>query len=245
MAWSSAQAVVPATDPVSAASEIFKDWRFESLFRRIDPSIRGQIPERAFYDYFQAMASRLGRVRRVEKKWLNESGGNEVHVINEVLFDRGPAKVILSLVRRDGSWYLKEMVIESELLEDFGAQAASARGERRFHEWSTSVSAADEEQKFKTTKLTMELDLAAALELYKIDNAQYPATSEGLRALIERPAAAKGWQGPYLDEYEMLDAWGHEFVYRSPGVRHPAGFDLYSKGADGRGDGNQADDIVL
>jgi len=77
--------------------------------------------------------------------------------------------------------------------------------------------------------------LSAALNLYRLDNAAYPSTEQGLRALVERPtghAAAANWAaGGYLERVPR-DPWGNEYQYLSPGV-HSA-FDLFSYGADGR-----------
>src|SRR5689334_13120623 len=48
----------------------------------------------------------------------------------------------------------------------------------------------------KAAKVQIE-GLGSALELYKLDNGRYPTTSEGLKALVQAPAGASGWNGPY------------------------------------------------
>lgn len=86
--------------------------------------------------------------------------------------------------------------------------------------------------------------LKSALDLYKLDNFNYPSTEQGLQALVEQPSgspAAKNWkQGGYVDTLPT-DPWGNPYQYLSPGVH--AEVDIYSLGADGRpgGDGVNAD----
>jgi general secretion pathway protein G len=73
--------------------------------------------------------------------------------------------------------------------------------------------------------------LSTALELYKVDTGRYPSTGEGLRALVEAPAGAASWNGPYLFKRDVpSDPWGRPYAYRSPG-EHGA-FDIVSLGAD-------------
>jgi general secretion pathway protein G len=82
----------------------------------------------------------------------------------------------------------------------------------------------------KAAKVQIE-SLASALELYKLDTGSYPSTSEGLRALIESPQGASGWNGPYLTKREVPnDPWGRPYNYRAPG-QHGV-FDIFSLGAD-------------
>lgn len=74
-------------------------------------------------------------------------------------------------------------------------------------------------------------DLAAALDLYRLDVGRYPATQEGLDSLVQAPAAVQNWNGPYVKKHQMLlDPWGHPFNYRIPGEH--GDYDLYSLGAD-------------
>lgn len=80
-----------------------------------------------------------------------------------------------------------------------------------------------------------------ALDAYRLDTGRYPTTEEGLAALVERPATAAKWNGPYLQRKVPPDPWGQAYVYRSPGAAHE--FDLLSLGKDGRpgGSGDAAD----
>jgi general secretion pathway protein G len=78
--------------------------------------------------------------------------------------------------------------------------------------------------------------LETALKLYKLDNGGYPATEQGLIALVEKPETGnvpKKWKdGGYLEKGRVpKDPWGNDFVYLSPGVH--GDFDIISYGADG------------
>ena len=87
--------------------------------------------------------------------------------------------------------------------------------------------------------------LKTPLVRYRIDIGDYPATSEGLAALLTAPNnAADKWHGPYMDVSGgklPVDPWGQPYEYRYPGVKNPGGYDLYSKGPDKTAD--TADDI--
>jgi len=71
--------------------------------------------------------------------------------------------------------------------------------------------------------------LQNALEMYKLNNYDYPTTEQGLRALIEKPADAKNWRR-YVKGKLPVDSWGNNYQYLSPGSR--GDFDLYSQGKD-------------
>jgi len=86
-----------------------------------------------------------------------------------------------------------------------------------------------------------------ALQLFYLDNGFYPTTEQGLKALIEKPAAGrvprKYRDGGYLEGHKIpRDPWGNPYVYISPGT-HDKSFDIFSLGSDGEegGEGNDAD----
>jgi len=81
-----------------------------------------------------------------------------------------------------------------------------------------------------------------SLNAYELDIGEFPNTSQGLKALIERPSEVSedDWQGPYMDEIPK-DPWNNEFVYKNP-PEHSRDYDLYSFGPD-RQEGTD-DDIV-
>jgi type II secretion system protein G len=86
------------------------------------------------------------------------------------------------------------------------------------------------------------------LGMFKMDCGRYPTTEEGLNALITRPKdmPVHEWHGPYFDPPELpKDPWGHDYVYRCPGIHNPDGFDLFSCGPDGvsKTSGDDEDDF--
>ena len=84
--------------------------------------------------------------------------------------------------------------------------------------------------KSDTAALQIE-DLGAALDVYMLENGQYPTTDQGLRALVEAPAGNERWNGPYLRKPKVpQDPWGNAYQYKSPGEH--GDFDLFSYGAD-------------
>ncbi|ABA59339.1 type II secretion system major pseudopilin GspG [Nitrosococcus oceani] len=87
-------------------------------------------------------------------------------------------------------------------------------------------------------------DLAATLDLYRLEVGRYPSTEEGLQALVEAPPGATRWNGPYLKKKQVpVDPWGYEYHYRSPG-EHGA-FDIYSLGADNSEGGEGEDQDIV
>ena len=94
--------------------------------------------------------------------------------------------------------------------------------------------------KTKTAKIQIK-DLEMSLEMYKLDVGTYPASSEGLEALVQKPSDADGWNGPYLKSEVPKDPWKNDYYYVYPGTR--AEIDIYSLGQDGAqgGDGENAD----
>jgi general secretion pathway protein G len=79
--------------------------------------------------------------------------------------------------------------------------------------------------------------IGTVLDMYKLDVGDYPNTSDGLQALIERPSDAPNWNGPYLkSDSGALDPWNHPFVYRFPSDRSGHDYDLCSRGPSASGD---------
>ena len=73
--------------------------------------------------------------------------------------------------------------------------------------------------------------LSSVLDLYDLDMGSYPTTEQGLAALVQRPAAAESWNGPYLKGDSVpLDPWSHPYIYRSPSERAQHDYDLCSSG---------------
>jgi general secretion pathway protein G len=86
--------------------------------------------------------------------------------------------------------------------------------------------------------------LMQALKLYRLDNLRYPATDQGLAALVSAPTIPPlptNWKpGGYLERLPK-DPWGNPYQYLNPGLRGE--IDVLSFGADGvsGGDGVDAD----
>lgn len=75
--------------------------------------------------------------------------------------------------------------------------------------------------------------LEASLNLYKLDNYEYPSTDQGLEALVTQPdipPEAPHWKaGGYVDRLP-LDPWQQPYQYLSPGTH--GSVDIYSTGPD-------------
>ena len=86
--------------------------------------------------------------------------------------------------------------------------------------------------------------LGSALNIYKLDNYNYPSTQQGLEALVRKPGGqpeAKNWKtGGYIERLPK-DPWGNDYHYQSPG-QHGV-FDVYTLGRDNQpgGEGVDAD----
>lgn len=86
--------------------------------------------------------------------------------------------------------------------------------------------------------------LESSLNLYKLDNFNYPSTQQGLDALVSQPSGepqARNWKsGGYVKSLPK-DPWGNPYQYLNPGVKGE--FDIFSLGADNRpgGEGAAAD----
>ncbi len=98
------------------------------------------------------------------------------------------------------------------------------------------------------TARTQIKQLESALEFYRLDNARYPSTEQGLQALVQQPTiepVPKRWRPEgYLQGGEVpLDPWDNPYQYLRPGQANPHTFDLWSFGADGQPGGadNDAD----
>ena len=86
--------------------------------------------------------------------------------------------------------------------------------------------------------------LESALEQYRLDNLTYPASGDGLNALLTAPAGLaqpeRYRQGGYIKKLPA-DPWGKAYLYSAPGRK--GAFDIYSLGADSApgGEGENAD----
>lgn len=85
--------------------------------------------------------------------------------------------------------------------------------------------------------------IGATLDLYRLDNTQYPSTAQGLQALVTKPSGYPAPRNYNPEGYARklpTDPWGNPYVYAAD---EDGGFELYSLGADGAegGEGAAAD----
>ncbi|RKY35070.1 MAG: type II secretion system protein GspG [Candidatus Omnitrophota bacterium] len=78
-------------------------------------------------------------------------------------------------------------------------------------------------------------NIPLALDLFELDNGNYPTTEQGLSALITKPTIPplpNNWNGPYFKR-KPVDPWGNSYIYVSPGTYNKEDYDLSSSGKDG------------
>lgn len=82
--------------------------------------------------------------------------------------------------------------------------------------------------------------IETALKIYRLDNYVYPATEQGLEALVAAspldPQPRNFKRGGYLAEVPV-DPWGRPYLYLSPGENGEV--DIYTLGADGLSGGEE------
>lgn len=91
-----------------------------------------------------------------------------------------------------------------------------------------------EQSKRKIAKIQISL-IENGIKLFKLDTGRYPSTDEGLKALLEKPANAPNWDGPYLEKGLPKDPWKRDYTYIYPGNKYI--YEIYSLGADGKSGG--------
>ena len=82
-----------------------------------------------------------------------------------------------------------------------------------------------------------------ALDLYKLDNGNYPSTDQGLMALVEKPTsnpAPRDWK-QYLKSLPK-DPWGRDYLYLNPGEHSDV--DVFTYGANGQPGGTGIDSEI-
>ena len=84
--------------------------------------------------------------------------------------------------------------------------------------------------------------IALSIERFLLGLKRYPRS---LDELVEEPqnlGPEEKWDGPYINNPRLLlDPWGSQYRYRSPGVHNDFSYDLWTCGADGVS--GTADDI--
>jgi general secretion pathway protein G len=95
-----------------------------------------------------------------------------------------------------------------------------------------------EKAKESIAKADITVNIPTALKLYELDNGRFPTTEQGLEALAKKPARSPmplNWNGPYIENQDLIDPWGRPYLYRYPGSRG-IDYDLYSLGRSGEDD---------
>ncbi len=96
-----------------------------------------------------------------------------------------------------------------------------------------------EEARVQAARADINGGIAAALDMYELDNGKYP---EKLDDLVKDPGSVKNWRGPYVKKGLPKDPWGTAYVYKNPGSQNTTMYDLYSPGPDGAD--NTEDDVT-
>jgi general secretion pathway protein G len=87
------------------------------------------------------------------------------------------------------------------------------------------------------------LAIQNALDLYKLDNGNYPTTDQGLMALVEKPTSSptpRDWK-QYLKSLPK-DPWGRDYLYLNPGEHSDV--DVFTYGANGQPGGTGIDSEI-
>lgn len=75
--------------------------------------------------------------------------------------------------------------------------------------------------------------ISSAVELTRLQSGRYPTTDEGFQSVVDAGFLKR----------RPRDPWGTPYQYRSPGIRNPESYDVWSYGSDGLegGEGLAAD----
>ena len=77
-------------------------------------------------------------------------------------------------------------------------------------------------------------NIQTALQLYHLDNFNYPTSEQGLDALVTKPSQApvprSYKKNGYIQQLQQ-DPWGRPYLYESPAEGHD--YNIYTLGADG------------
>lgn len=86
-----------------------------------------------------------------------------------------------------------------------------------------------DKSRVRAARLQMDT-LSASLDIYKLDVGHYPSEAEGLGALLEAPAGAENWDGPYVrSARSIIDPWQRPYLYTPDG----RSYRIATLGADG------------
>ena len=75
--------------------------------------------------------------------------------------------------------------------------------------------------------------ISTQLKLYEAVNGFVPTTDQGLQALVTQPESEPRPTRWYQLFKELpQDPWRNNYIYKSPGIKNPNSYDLYSAGPD-------------
>ena len=99
----------------------------------------------------------------------------------------------------------------------------------------------------KPQKVKIDIErIGMALDMYAVENGDYPTTEQGLDALINQPTSQPeplNWGGPYVKKgTKFMDPWNNVYVYEQPSTHEGYDYDLFSFGPDKQEGGE--DDIT-
>lgn len=85
--------------------------------------------------------------------------------------------------------------------------------------------------------------IKSQLRTYEAMNGFLPTTEQGLQALVTKPDSDPVPQR-WTQFFEQLpkDPYGSNYIYRSPGIKNPSSYDLYSAGPNRVDDSGAGDD---
>lgn len=89
------------------------------------------------------------------------------------------------------------------------------------------------ETKIAVAQIDITEGIAKALDLFEIDNGDFPTTEEGLEVLLKNKKNLSTWKGPYVKNNVLADPWKNDYFYLKPGIHNKDGYDLWSSGPDG------------
>lgn len=86
--------------------------------------------------------------------------------------------------------------------------------------------------KIDAARLFVNTSIKVPLFSYKMAMGDFPATQDGIQALITPPSSkAERWRGPYLEPAKIpLDPWGEPYHYAYPGAHNKDSYDFWSAG---------------
>jgi general secretion pathway protein G len=83
--------------------------------------------------------------------------------------------------------------------------------------------------------------LERAIDMYKFQTKQFPASMDDLVNEPSDAKVAKNWAGPYIKtNKDLIDPWDNAYKYDAKGKKNQGAYDVWSLGPDGQ-DGTDDD----